>query len=105
MNHLLTTVDISRGTGNYLKAAENIEAHKHIITVDSDLFFLAEENWDTYVELTCLKAAVSIHQIESIHGHDAFLIEKGQVSNFLTSIFNSEISQNEKNQHRALWSR
>ena len=105
MNHLLTTVDISRGTGNYLEAAAKINAHIHIITIDSDWFFLAEENWEAYVDLSCSKAAISIHEVKSIHGHDAFLIEHRQVANFLKPIFNSQISQNEKDQPRALRSR
>lgn len=88
MNHLLTTIDISQGTGNYLEAAKGIKAHIHILTIDSDSFFLAEENWDAYVNLSLAKKNVNIHEIKSIHGHDAFLIEHRQVSKFLSPIFN-----------------
>ena len=87
MNHLLTTIDISDGSGNYLEAASRIKGDIHIVTVNSDLFFLAEENWNSYVELSLLKPNISIHEIRSIHGHDAFLIETDQLNRFLKPIF------------------
>ena len=96
MNHLLTTIDISKGTGNYLDAAANIKGNIHIITIDSDWFFLAEENWETYVELSLIKSNISINEIKSIHGHDAFLIENRQVSKFLKPIFQPEKHKNEE---------
>ncbi len=89
MNHLLTTADISHGSGNFLEAAASIKGNIHIVTVDTDLFFLAEENWNTYVELSLLKNEVSIHEIRSIHGHDAFLIETDQLNHFLKPVFNN----------------
>ncbi|HEY9185117.1 MAG TPA: alpha/beta fold hydrolase [Salegentibacter sp.] len=87
MNHLLTTIDISSGTGNYLEAARKIKGNIHIITVNSDWFFLADENWETYVELSLTKPNVSIQEIKSIHGHDAFLIEAYQLTRFLKPVF------------------
>lgn len=87
MNHLLTTIDISKGSGKYLETAKKIEGDIHIVTVNSDWFFLADENWDTYVNLSLIKENVSIHEIRSIHGHDAFLIEASQLARFLKPIF------------------
>jgi homoserine O-acetyltransferase len=95
MNHLLTTIDISRGSGNYLEAAKKIEGNIHIVTVNSDWFFLADENWDTYVNLSLVKHNVTIHEIRSIHGHDAFLIEAAQLSRFLNPVFKINLDQNE----------
>ena len=89
MNHLLTTIDISKGSENYLEAAKKIEGNIHIVTVNSDWFFLADENWDTYVNLSLVKNNVSIHEIRSIHGHDAFLIEAAQLARFLKPVFGS----------------
>ncbi|HET8803488.1 MAG TPA: alpha/beta fold hydrolase, partial [Aequorivita sp.] len=40
LNHLLTTIDIGRDTGNYLDVALKIEAKIHLITVNTDWFFL-----------------------------------------------------------------
>lgn len=105
MNHLLTTIDISDGTGNYLEAAGKIEGNMHIVTIDSDWFFLAEENWETYVELSLIKSNISINEIKSIHGHDAFLIENKQLSGFLEPIFQQENYKNEEDKHRTLWNR
>lgn len=105
MNHLLTTTDVSNGTGDHLTAVSKIEGNIHIVTVDSDLFFLPDENWKTYVNLSLIKENISIHEIRSIHGHDAFLIENNQLQKFLSPIFNSNESKNEKDKHSTLWSR
>ena len=104
MNHLLTTTDISNGSGDHIKAAAKIEGEIHIVTVNSDLFFLPGENWEAYVDLSLIKPNIHIHEIKSIHGHDSFLIEYGQLSAFLNPIFNTQL-QHEKNQYSALWSR
>ncbi len=95
MNHLLTTIDISNGSGNYLEAAKKIKGHIHIITVNSDWFFLADENWETYVDLSLAKPNVSINEIKSIHGHDAFLIEASQLVRFLEPVFKTNKIKNE----------
>lgn len=105
MNHLLTTTDISNGTGEHLKEASKIESRIHIITVNSDRFYLPEENWETYVNLSLRKNNISIHEINSIHGHDAFLIESNQLNAFLNPIFNNKQFQNETDKYSTLWSR
>jgi homoserine O-acetyltransferase len=105
MNHLLTTIDISKGSGNYLEAAKKIEGNIHIVTVNSDWFFLADENWETYVNLSLIKNNVSIHEIRSIHGHDAFLIEASQLSRFLKPVFKTNNKKNEKSEHHLVWNR
>ncbi len=87
MNHLLTTIDISNGSDNHLETAKEISSNIHIVTVNSDWFFLAEENWDTYVNLALVKENIHIHEIKSIHGHDAFLIETAQLDKFLKPVF------------------
>ncbi len=104
-NHLLTTIDISNGSGDYINSAAKIEGTIHIITVNSDGFFLADENWETYVNLSLIKENINIYEIKSIHGHDAFLIENAQLSGFLKPILNSNKTQNKESKHSALWSR
>lgn len=103
MNHLLTTIDISNGTGDYLEVAKRIESHIHIVTINSDLFFQAEENWEAYVDLSLQKENVSISEIKSIHGHDAFLIENRQVSRILSPLFNLKKQKNENLKYSTLW--
>lgn len=105
MNHLLTTIDISNESGNYIKAAKKIKGVIHIITVNSDWFFLAEENWETYVNLSLEKPNVSIHEIRSIHGHDAFLIEASQLIRFLKPVFKTNKIKNEKSKPHLVWDR
>lgn len=87
MNQLLKTIDITRNKGSFEEVASKIEADIHIIGIDSDLFFTAEENRATYEELKKYKENVSYQEIVSIHGHDAFLIEYEQLDNLLASIF------------------
>lgn len=90
VNQLLKTIDITQGNKKFLEVASKIESNIHIITINSDLLFKTEENWNTYVELRSVKENVTIGEIESIHGHDAFLIEYQQLSRLLRPIFHSE---------------
>jgi homoserine O-acetyltransferase len=83
----LKTIDITRNKGTFEEIAAKIEADIHIIAIDSDLFFTAQENKATYEELKKYKNNVSYQEIKSIHGHDAFLIEYKQLDNLLSAIF------------------
>jgi homoserine O-acetyltransferase len=87
MNHILRTIDITRDRSSFNDVVSKINSNIHIVTINSDLFFKAEENWETYVDLKLIKENVCIYEIKSIHGHDAFLIEFAQLSKFLTPIF------------------
>lgn len=87
MNQLLKTIDITRNTASFEEIASKIEADIHIIAIDSDLFFTADENKATYQELKKYKSNVTYQEIVSIHGHDAFLIEYKQLDNLLAAIF------------------
>nr|WP_321225389.1 alpha/beta fold hydrolase [uncultured Psychroserpens sp.] len=87
MNQILRTIDITRDRASFNEVVAKIKSSIHIVTINSDLFFKAEENWETYVDLKLIKDNVCISEIKSIHGHDAFLIEFAQLSKFLTPIF------------------
>ncbi|PRZ26558.1 alpha/beta fold hydrolase [Flavobacterium granuli] len=87
MNQLLKTIDITRNSESFEVLASKIEAEIHIIGIDSDLFFTAKENKETYQELKKLHVKVSYQEIKSVHGHDAFLIEYEQLNNLLADIF------------------
>ncbi|WP_309641058.1 alpha/beta fold hydrolase [Flavobacterium sp.] len=65
MNHLLKTVDLTRGNHDFSTIAKSIQASIHIIAVDSDLFFIAAENKETYDELNRVKSNVFYHEIQS----------------------------------------
>ncbi len=90
MNQILRTIDITNHQDNFVEVVSSIKSNIHIITIDSDLFFKADENWDTYVELKSIKSNVTIGEIKSIHGHDAFLIEYNQLVNLLQPIFQTQ---------------
>ena len=87
MNQLLKTIDITRNRNSFDAIASQIEAHVHLIAIDSDLFFTASENKETFRELKKNKVKVSYYEIKSIHGHDAFLIEFEQLEKILKDIF------------------
>ncbi|MCL6462463.1 MAG: alpha/beta fold hydrolase [Flavobacterium micromati] len=87
MNQLLKTIDITRNKETFEIIASKIEADIHIIGIDSDLFFTADQNKLTYQELKKIKNNVSYQELVSIHGHDAFLIEYQQLHNLLKDIF------------------
>ncbi len=90
MNQILKTIDITEGEKQFHDVVSSIKSNIHIITINSDLFFKAEENWKTYVDLKLIKDNVTIGEIKSIHGHDAFLIEFNQLNNLLRPIFQGE---------------
>ncbi len=94
MNQILKTIDITQGEEIFTEVARKITAHIHIITINSDLLFKSEENWNTYVELKSVKENVTIGEIKSSDGHDAFLIEHQQLTTLLRPVFNLK---NEKN--------
>jgi homoserine O-acetyltransferase len=87
MNHLLKTNDITRERNNFQSIITTINANIHIIAVDTDYFFIADENRKDYQQAKMVKENVFYHEINSIHGHDAFLIEFNQLAKILSSIF------------------
>jgi len=93
MNHLLKTNDITRERKNFQSVITTINANIHIVAVDTDYFFIADENRKDYQQAKMVKENVFYHEINSIHGHDAFLIEFNQLSQILEPIFNKQKQQ------------
>ncbi len=87
MNQLLKTIDVTKGRDNNFNVLENIEANIHIVGVDSDLFFTAEENRETQKQLALTHPNVTYNEIHSVHGHDAFLMEYEQLEEIVEGIF------------------
>lgn len=90
MNQLLKTIDITRNSESFETLISKTDAAIHIIGINSDLFFTANENKDTYQELKKFKDNVFYSEIDSVHGHDAFLIEYKQLDHLLADIFKAE---------------
>lgn len=80
MNHLLMNINTNE---NMLK---KIQARMHMISVDTDLFFPASEIRQCFEKLKENKDDVFYHEIKSVHGHDAFLMEYSQLNNIINNI-------------------
>ncbi|WP_394750738.1 bifunctional aspartate kinase/homoserine dehydrogenase I [Spongiimicrobium salis] len=87
MNQLLKTIDITRNGEEAFVALQKSNTHIHIVGVDSDLFFTAKENKETYKQLAQANSNVTYGEVESPHGHDAFLIEFEQLETLLKEVF------------------
>lgn len=87
MNQLLKTIDVTRGRKESFKVLEYINANIHIVGVDSDMFFTADENRETYKQLAQGNEKITYGEIISVHGHDAFLIEFDQLEQLLSGVF------------------
>jgi homoserine O-acetyltransferase len=90
MNQLLKTIDITRNSGDFETLLSKSNASIHIVAINSDLFFTPKENLETYNELKKFKENVTYSEIDSVHGHDAFLIEYKQLDHLLADIFKAE---------------
>jgi homoserine O-acetyltransferase len=90
MNQLLKTIDITRGRTSLEKIISEVDANIYIIGINSDLFFTANENRETYHEIKKFKNNVFYSEIDSQHGHDAFLMEYDQLGNLLDVVFKNK---------------
>ena len=87
MNQLLKTIDVTKDGALPIEILDSIDANIHIIGVNSDLFFSAEENKQTFKTIAQTKENVTYNEINSVHGHDAFLIEYKQLHDIIAPIF------------------
>jgi aspartate kinase len=90
MNQLLKTIDVTRNHESLESVISKVEANIYIVGINSDLFFTAKENRDTYNEIRKFKNNVFYSEIDSQHGHDAFLIEYEQLDNLLEVVFKNK---------------
>ena len=80
MNHLLMNINAEESR------LKNIKARIHLVSVNTDLFFPSSEIRMCYHKLKEQKDQVSYHEIQSIHGHDAFLMEYEQLNTIIKNI-------------------
>ena len=90
MNHLLASVDITRSLKSFEQIIKKINSSIHLIAIDSDLYFFSYQDELTFKKLKKIKKNIFYHEIKSIHGHDAFLIENDIMSNILKPIFSQK---------------
>ena len=87
MNHLLASVDVSRNGKSFESVIQSIESDIHLVAINSDIFFTSEEDKKTFKIGKNFKKKIYYHEINSIHGHDAFLIENKAISKIFGKIF------------------
>lgn len=87
LNYILANIDITTGRGSFKEVASKIASNILIISVNSDGFFTAAEDKITFQELKQVKQNVTHGIIDSVHGHDAFLIEFKQLAELLKDVF------------------
>ena len=87
MNHLLASVNIEREGKSVEDIIKKINAEIHLVAIDSDLFFTPGEDRKTFEIGKKIKKNIFYHELTSIHGHDAFLIENEKMAQILAKIF------------------
>ena len=86
MNHLLSTVDITEDDKEPQEVLSKIKSNIHIVSIDSDYYFTLERDIYTYNLVKSVKQNIYHHIIQSVHGHDGFLIENEKMSKILNKI-------------------
>lgn len=87
MNHLLKTIGEHLKEEDIICFAKNNRTQIHIIAVNTDYMFTQAEQKQTFKLIKKYNSYITYGEIESIHGHDAFLIEYNQLNNLLKNIF------------------
>lgn len=87
MNHLLRTIGGELTEESLKQFAVNTTAQITVIAVNSDYMFTQKEQRQTYCKLYAYGANINYKEIQSIHGHDAFLMEYEQLQTALRPIF------------------
>lgn len=68
---------------------KDVECKVEVLSVDSDWLYPTEQSTEIVTSLNANNVEVSFSEIKSNYGHDAFLLEKGQL-NFILSKFLSD---------------
>lgn len=76
-------------TNSLIDGFKDVECKVEVISVDSDWLYPTEQSTEIVTALNANDVEVSFSEIKSNYGHDAFLLEKGQL-NFIFSKFLSD---------------
>ncbi len=87
MNHLLKTIGQNISDDDLIDFAKNTKTEIHSIAVNTDYMFTNIEQQETVEKLKSHNDFITYQEIESIHGHDAFLIEYEQLNQLLQPLF------------------
>ena len=70
---------------------KDIEAKVEVISVDSDWLYPTEQSTEIVTALNANDVEVSFSEIKSNYGHDAFLLEKGQLNFILSKVLANNV--------------
>lgn len=79
LTYALDSMNIGRGRGGVKKATETIKSHCTVISITTDQVFPPEQLRETAETLS----HAAYYEINSIYGHDGFLIENDQLAAIL----------------------
>ena len=80
--------DVTRGYKNKSDAFKKIAAKVLVISVDSDILFLPEQQEELYHELMNAKVNAEIIRHHSEYGHDTFLVEIDDIGGYIKNMLN-----------------
>ncbi|WP_414469634.1 homoserine O-acetyltransferase MetX [Methanobacterium sp. ACI-7] len=76
--------------GSLAEGFKDVKAKFLVISIDSDWLYPPAQSKEIVMALTANNVDVSYHELKSPYGHDAFLLEEGQL-NYIISMFLSDI--------------
>ena len=77
--------------GSLIDGFKNVEAKIEVLSVDSDWLYPTEQSTEILTALNANDVDVSFSEIKSNYGHDAFLLEKGQLNFILSKFLTSNV--------------
>jgi homoserine O-acetyltransferase len=77
--------------GSLIDGFKDVEAKIEVISVDSDWLYPTEQSTEIVTALNANDVETSFSEIKSNYGHDAFLLEKGQLNHILSKFLADNI--------------
>ncbi|WP_407432584.1 homoserine O-acetyltransferase [Methanobrevibacter sp.] len=74
-----------------IEGLKDVKCKLEVISVDSDWLYPTEQSTDLVAALNANDIEVSFSEIKSNYGHDAFLLEKGQLNYFLSKCLSDNV--------------
>lgn len=87
MIHLLNSIDVSRGRKDFPHAINGLQSRITLLGIEGDLLFPPEMIRESLPSLRSSGVEACYREINTPHGHDAFLIEFDQMNELLSDIF------------------